>query len=192
MKSFILLLCAFFVACTPESEVIERLQINKRYPLESWPDSTYIASLDSILAAEPILKDTSTNKEVISINPYKMPLFTLPKSHQAKAQSSSAHKATSSKSEQQAEVQTSQKEETFVASFSKALERWQSDLSNPDNFRVVKANEEEDVFKLLSRIYGKEASKLPHFYTLSTLQSVNPGVSLEHLKKGDAIRIPKW
>jgi hypothetical protein len=37
-----------------------------------------------------------------------------------------------------------------------------------------------------------DASKLPRFYTLSALQSVNPGVKLEHLNGGESVRIPKF
>ena len=72
-----------------------------------------------------------------------------------------------------------------------ALSAMQSDPTNAAKYRTVTAKAGEDLFALLSRAYGMDASKLPRFYTLSALQSVNPGVKLEHLNGGESVRIPK-
>ena len=81
--------------------------------------------------------------------------------------------------------------ENFVAKFSNALSALQSDPSNKGLYKVVTANDGEDLFKLLRRTYGAGTQNLPRFYVLSALQSVNPGVMLEHLNAGDKVRVPR-
>ena len=71
-----------------------------------------------------------------------------------------------------------------------ALGALQSDPTNTSKYKTVSAKDGENLFALLSRAYGQDATKLPRFYTLSTLQSVNPGVKLEHLNAGDQVRVP--
>jgi hypothetical protein len=193
MKRLFPILCALLCACTPESEPRERLQLNVRYNLDSWPDSLYIASLDSVLNAEPVKKDSDSNKTEISINTRNMPIISLPHSRETKAEGKSAVAKSDSRNTVRTEsTPATPQSEAFANRFSAVLANWQSDPANPQFYQIVKANEGEDLFQVLTRTYGKEASRLPRFYTLSTLQSVNPGVSLEHLKKGDAIRIPRW
>ena len=64
-----------------------------------------------------------------------------------------------------------------------ALSKWQSDPSNSQLYRVVNADASEDLFHLLSRAYGKDATKLPAS-SRSSLQSVNPGVSVRTSEEG--------
>ena len=96
------------------------------------------------------------------------------------------------RAEQAAEAtKPSNNAENFVAKFSNALSALQSDPSNKSLYKVVTANDGEDLFKLLRRTYGAGTQNLPRFYVLSSLQSVNPGVMLEHLNAGDKVRVPR-
>ncbi|MCK9182344.1 MAG: hypothetical protein M0P13_05630 [Fibrobacteraceae bacterium] len=197
MKLKILFLVPFlclFAACDDGAPQTERIQINKKYPLESWPDSTYIASLDSILKAEPIKKDTDSAETEISVNTRTMPSFSIPNKRTgipAEEPKSGDKTTPATKASTQTYKQASgNNEEHFADKFMNALGDLQSDPSNTSKYKLAEAKDGEDILKLLSRAYGKDATKLPRFYTLSALQSVNPGVAIEHLKSGDKVRIP--
>lgn len=164
--------------------------------LEEWPDSNYIASLDSILALEPVKKGKDSVDVNLKMNASKMPTFKLPPSVTGKP---GKEKNTSAKSKNDKSAAKHAPEvakpnhsaENFAAKFSNALSALQSDPSNKNLYKVVTANEGDDLFKLLRRTYGGGTQNLPRFYVLSSLQSVNPGVSLEHLNAGDKVRVPR-
>lgn len=200
----------FLSACSENTAPVPRLKLNFRYNLKSWPDKAYIASLDSVLKAEPIKKDTSAASTEIAINTHSMPTFKLPTSRRILTQSELDGNVAGKTAKKQpaagpqtaasatgtpvtkAKAQAGANEaEAFADKFASALSKWQSDPSNAQLYKVVSANDAEDLFHLLSRTYGKDATKLPRFFTLSSLQSVNPGVAVEHLKKGDAVRVPR-
>ena len=168
--------------------------------LEEWPDSNYIASLDSILALEPVKKGKDSVDVNLKMNASKMPTFKLPPSVTGKpGKDKNAHaKGDAQKSKNDKSVARNAQEnkpnhtaENFAAKFSNALSALQSDPSNKSLYKTVTANDGEDLFKLLRRTYGAGTQSLPRFYVLSSLQSVNPGVSLEHLNAGDKVRVPK-
>lgn len=179
------------IACEQEPPTAKIIEVNKRMPLEEWPDSNYIASLDSILALEPIKKD-SKDKPNIAMNVFKAPVFKLPTSQP----SGKKEKGTSARKDKRVQQQAPKAHadnsaEVFMEKFSNALARLQSDPSNSSLYKVVQAKDGEDLFKLLRRTYGAGAQKLPRFYVLSALQSVNPGVRLEHLTEGANVRVPR-
>ena len=86
---------------------------------------------------------------------------------------------------------TTKKVDPFPNRFMQALEKWQSDPSNPSLYVSVIALENEDLFQLMGRFYKTNTSVLPKFFITSALQSVNPGVSVEKIKAGDSIRLPR-
>ena len=190
--------CFLLLACENDHPTIKIIEVNKKMVLEEWPDSNYIASLDSILALEPVKKGKDSADVKLTMNAFKAPVFKLPPSvtsHNAKNgnQKNSAQKPKNDKSAAR-NVQDSKPNhsaENFVAKFTNALSALQSDPSNKSLYKTVTANEGEDLFKLLRRTYGAGTQNLPRFYVLSSLQSVNPGVALEHLNAGDKIRVPK-
>jgi hypothetical protein len=164
--------------------------------LEDWPDSIYIASLDSILALEPVKKGKDSVDVNLTMNTSKMPTFKLPPSVTGKPnnqkKTSTKTKNDKSAAKHAPEVaKPNHSAENFAAKFSNALSALQSDPSNKSLYKTVTANDGEDLFKLLRRTYGAGTQSLPRFYVLSSLQSVNPGVSLEHLNAGDKVRVPK-
>lgn len=170
-------------ACSSETSTAERLVIGKKYVLKSWPDSHYVAKLDSVLKAEPLSEKNDSDRTALTIYSGEMPKISLP----GKAVKPSAGKQTKAASQAAPKPNA----ETFANRFMEALSALQSDPSNPSKFRTVEAKDGENIFALLSRAYGLDASKLPRFYTLSALQSVNPGVQVEHLSAGANVRIPK-
>lgn len=183
-----LLIPLFLLACEHEPPTVKIVKVNKRMVLEEWPDSAYIASLDTILALEPVKKKgvAETN---ISMNVFKAPIFNLPTTQPSK-------KTTPVKKERSITQKTPKENvnnsaEIFMEKFSAALGKLQSDASNSSLYKVVQVKEGEDLFKLLRRTYGAGAQKLPRFYVLSALQSVNPGIRLEHLNEGDNVRVPR-
>ena len=54
MKSLLLLFPLLLIACENDHPTAKIVEVNKRMVLEEWPDSNYIASLDSILKLEPV------------------------------------------------------------------------------------------------------------------------------------------
>lgn len=173
---------------TPQATIIE---VNKKMPLIEWPDSAYIASLDEILAMEPIKKNAE-EKPSIAMNTHEAPKFMLPSSVTGKKDSPKAKgKPGRGEKTQIANTKADNSAEVFMDKFAKALSALQSDPSNSGLYKVVEAKPGEDLFKLLRRTYGAGTQNLPRFYVLSTLQSVNPGVMLEHLNAGDKVRVPR-
>ena len=158
-------------------------------------DSAYIAGLDSILALEPIKKGAE-NEAKISMNTFAAPVFKLPGSVTGKKDPApKANHAGKSAENRQANAKQADNAaasaEAFADKFSNALSKLQSDPSNAGLYKTVEAKDGDDLFKLLKRTYGNGVQNLPRFYILSTLQSVNPGVMLEHLNAGDKVRVPR-
>jgi hypothetical protein len=203
MKSLLLLCslpCFLLLACGNDHPTIKIIQVNKKMVLEEWPDSNYIASLDSILALEPVKKGKDSADVSLKMNASKAPIFKLPPSVTGKpGNTKNAHsKSDAQKPKNDKSVARNTQEskpnhsaENFVAKFSNALSALQSDPSNKSLYKVVTVNDGEDLFKLLRRTYGAGTQNLPRFYVLSSLQSVNPGVMLEHLNAGDKVRVPR-
>ena len=183
-----------FTACKSEPPHATIVEIDKKTPLLEWPDSLYIAELDSILALEPIKKQDK-NKPSIAMNAFKAPNFILPSSVTGKkaAPEKRANRPAKSTEEKQegAAPKADNSAEAFADKFTTALSKLQSDPSNASLYKVVEAKDGEDLFQLLRRTYGASAQGLPRFYVLSALQSVNAGVMLEHLNAGDKVRVPK-
>ena len=188
------LVTVLLTACKSEPPQATIVVINKKMPLVEWPDSLYIAELDSILALEPIKKQDK-NKPNIAMNAFKAPNFILPSSVTGKKDSPEKranHKPKSTGEKQSNSFEKADNSaENFANKFSDALSKLQSDPSNPSLYKVVEAKDGDDLFKLLKRTYGAGAQSLPRFYVLSTLQSVNAGVALEHLNAGDKVRVPR-
>ena len=180
-----------FTACGNENQA-NRLQINQKYTLQSWPDSAYIADLDSILHAEPLKANADSEKTELTIYSGTIPTITLPGQKSAKSQAAvKSHSKKRTAPAGSTEKPAVHNAENFADAFMKALSELQSDPNNAAKYKTVSVKDGEDLFALLSRAYGKNAAKLPRFYTLSALQSVDPGVKLEHLTAGEAVRIPK-
>ncbi len=195
LLSLCFLSCFLLLACEKDHPTIKIIQVNKKMVLEEWPDSNYIASLDSILALEPVKKGKDSVDVNLTMNSSKMPTFKLPPSVTGKpgnSKNASSKKNDKSAAKHAPEVaKPNHSAENFAAKFSNALSALQSDPSNKNLYKTVTANDGEDLFKLLRRTYGAGTQNLPRFYVLSSLQSVNPGVSLEHLNAGDKVRVPR-
>ncbi|MBQ7078496.1 MAG: hypothetical protein IJM92_02265 [Fibrobacter sp.] len=196
MKSLLLLCSLLLLACENDHPTIKIIEINKKMVLEEWPDSNYIASLDSILKLEPIKKGKDSADVKLKMNAFKAPTFQLPPSvtgsKNTKKPSANKQGKPAKPGKPSSEVaKPSNNAENFIGKFTNALAALQSDPSNKSLYKVVTVNEGEDLFKLLRRTYGAGTQNLPRFYVLSALQSVNAGVMLEHLNAGDKVRVPK-
>lgn len=197
MKRLLMAIPLMLMACGNDNTVAKFIVVNQKMPLTEWPDSTYIASLDSILASEPVVakKEVDAN---LTMKGFKAPGFKLPSSVTGKPDPKKTAKGGSSNVAKKNNVLTAKSgdngagnAEQFANKFSDALSRLQSDPSNSSLYRTVEAKDGDDLFKLLRRTYGAGVQSLPRFYILSALQSVNAGVALEHLNAGDKVRIPK-
>ena len=190
--AFFTIIPSLFMACGNEPPMAKIIVTDQKMPLTEWPDSSYIASLDSILALEPIKKGADTEAK-INMNVFEAPVFKLPGSVTGKkdATPKANHAGKSAGAKQANTPKADNSAEAFADKFATALSRLQSDPSNASLYKTVTANEGDDLFKLLKRTYGAGVQGLPRFYVLSALQSVNAGVVLEHLNAGDKVRVPK-
>ena len=191
--AFLTAISAFLTACGNETPVAKVIVTDQKMPLTEWPDSAYIAGLDSILALEPIKKGAE-NEAKISMNTFEAPVFKLPGSVTGKKDPApkANHAGKSAENRQANAARTADTSaEAFADKFTNALSKLQSDPSNAGLYKTVEARDGDDLFKLLKRTYGAGVQNLPRFYILSTLQSVNPGVMLEHLNAGDKVRVPR-
>jgi hypothetical protein len=180
------------MACGNDAPVAKIIVTDQKMPLTEWPDSSYIAALDSILALEPIKKGAEAEAK-INMNVFDAPVFKLPGSVTGKKDASpkANHAGKSAGTKQANTPKADNSAELFADRFATALSKLQSDPSNASLYKTVTANEGDDLFKLLKRTYGAGVQGLPRFYVLSALQSVNAGVVLEHLNAGDKVRVPK-
>mgnify|MGYP004450934479 CR=1 FL=1 len=182
-------LAVALICCSDDAPVAKFIVVDQKMTLADWPDSNYIASLDSILALEPIKKQKEVDAN-ITMNSYQAPLFKLPGVVSQKSTPKTS-KASTKKSNSLVSSTASNAAEEFADKFSTALSKLQSDPSNPSLYKTVEAKDGEDIQKLLRRTSGAGVKNLPRFYVLSALQSVNAGVALEHLNAGDKVRVPK-
>ena len=193
--AFFLGIPAIFSACGNEPPAAKVIVTDQKMPLTEWPDSAYIAGLDSILALEPIKKNAEAEAN-INMNVFEAPVFKLPGSVTGKKDPApKANHAGKSAVSKQANApkadNVNASAEAFADKFATALSKLQSDPSNASLYKTVEAKDGDDLFKLLKRTYGAGVQGLPRFYVLSALQSVNAGVVLEHLNAGDKVRVPK-
>ena len=188
MKRIFGIAALLLVACGNDAPVIKIAEIDKKMPLLAWPDEHYIATVDSVIAAEKVIPNKDSGKTQLILNAFKAPSLALPPKA---GQKQTAHKNGEKRRESVAKEKVDNSAEVFMDKFSRALSALQSDPSNAKLYKTVEAKDGDDLFKLLRRTYGAGSQNLPHFYVLSALQSVNAGVSLEHLSAGDKVRVPK-
>ncbi|WP_407451335.1 hypothetical protein [Fibrobacter sp.] len=190
--AFFTIIPSLFMACGNDAPVAKIIVTDQKMPLTEWPDSAYVAGLDSILALEPIKKNAETEAN-INMNVFEAPVFKLPGSVTGKkdATPKANHAGKSAGAKQANTPKADNSAELFADRFATALSKLQSDPSNASLYKTVTANEGDDLFKLLKRTYGAGVQGLPRFYVLSALQSVNAGVMLEHLNAGDKVRVPR-
>jgi hypothetical protein len=190
MKQLLAALPLIFIACGNDAPVAKIIVTDQKMPLQEWPDSAYIAALDSILALEPI-KKTDSAEANIQMNTFAAPVFKLPSSVTGKKDVKPAAKNSQNAPKANVTAKADHSAEQFADKFANALSKLQSDPSNAALYRTVEAKDGDDLFKLLKRTYGAGVQNLPRFFVLSALQSVNAGVALEHLNAGDKVRVPR-
>ena len=78
------------IACGQNESTEGRLQVNKKYVLESWPDSAYIADLDSILKAEPLKPGADSERTELTIYSGNIPTIHLPGQKKASKQATAS------------------------------------------------------------------------------------------------------
>lgn len=176
-------LSLLFSACSVENTDYNPVITGKRYFLQEWPDSLYTHSLDSIIKLEPIKKNAdSSGKTEIFLKSFEIPTTVMQPTPRHTVNKKNPGKT------QKPELPST---ESFPNRFMQALEKWQSDPSNQSLYFNAVVQENEDLLQLMGRAYGTNTNILPRFYTYSAIQSVNPGISVEKIKAGDSVRLPR-
>lgn len=176
-----ILASSMFMSCGDASKEF-RLVEGQKNNLKEWPDSAYLAGMDSIASYEIVRAPDAPPPEV-SISPMLNPINPLKGIKTGK--SSSSTEAPSM--EQAVEKGVAKRQEAFAQRFEKAMERLQGDPSNARLFQEVTLREGEDLSALMRRVYGSDADKLPAFVVKSQIESLNGGV----VKAGQTVKVPK-
>ena len=178
-------------SCSQDPQESFKMETGKPYALKEWPDSAYLASMDSLVAAEPLkVPDTSTHKAELTISPSSL-ISTKHLHAQEKPEQSSVIEHAMQGSANEAVAKGAAKhQEDFSERFQKAMEKLQADPSNASLYREVTAQNGDDLYALLKRTYGSEAEHLPAFVVKSQLESIN-GSGSTSLKPGQSLKVPK-
>lgn len=169
----------FLVSCGSYERETFRLSPGKPYELREWPDSAFVASLDSLFSAEPLKQPDIAKRPEVSIDPTQSVL---------KAPGASASSAPASVPVPSKELPAG---EMFAEKFMKALSALQADPSSAALGFVIVARDGENLMGLLARAYGPAARQMPKFMVESSLRSINSGLDLSALRSGDSVRLPQ-
>ncbi|HSQ43244.1 MAG TPA: hypothetical protein VLM37_13270 [Fibrobacteraceae bacterium] len=182
MKQTLWLALAFFLLCSCDDERTRfRIVLGKPYALRQMPDSTYLASMDSLDHAE-VLKPQKVKPEV-TVSPFLQSQFS-----QVAKESAQKSKAQKNESEMQhTDATLGQHEEAFAERFQKAMDKLLAEPDNAKLYREVNVKQGEDWLQLLNRIYGAKANQLPMFVVKNQLQSLNGSAP----EAGQTIRLPQ-
>jgi hypothetical protein len=171
---------AFLIFSCVTEEVDPSTLISKRFPMESWPDSAYIATLDQ--QYNPNLYEKEKKKYTTAINLQSV-VMNNPLDKKKIPQS-----VTSSSNQKSPNI--IQRSEEFIASFVNALDLARSDPSNTRILRQHQVGDEKNIRRLMLRVYGQQSGLLPNIIIDSQLKSLNPDADLNDLKPGDKIWLP--
>jgi hypothetical protein len=138
MKRILGIAALLLVACGNDAPVAKIVEIDKKMPLQQWPDEHYIAAVDSIIAAEKVIPGKDSGKTKLTLNAFKAPSLALPsKTGQKQASSKNGEK----RRESVAKEKVDNSAEVFMDKFSRALSALQSDPSNAKLYKTVEAKD---------------------------------------------------
>lgn len=183
LQLFFLCLTFLLMSCSQDNDRSSfRLQVNKPYGLREWPDSNFVANLDSIAGAE-LVRPTQRPPVEITLNP----LGGLPR------QTSTANSPTpgTSVTPPQNSPEAAVSPEEFLRNFIRISDEIRLEPGRAGLTVEVQVKPGEDLPTLLHRHYGVRASSLPRFVVLSQLQGIHHTLDLENLRPGDKIILPR-
>lgn len=160
-----------------------RLVMGKQYALKEWPDSDFVAGLDSLFSHEPLKQPDTTHVAEIVIDPSHIGF------KPQKAKSSSSANSITNSTTQSPSVEPPHGE-MFAERFMAAMQALQADPGNAKLSRRESVRDGEDLMALLARVYGNTARQMPRIMVESSLRALNPTVDLQHLSTGSTIVLP--
>ncbi|NLB62990.1 MAG: hypothetical protein GX801_02645 [Fibrobacter sp.] len=175
IKITLMLGLALLYSCSSSERRDFEVKAKTKYPLKEWPDSMYIASIDSILKAE-----------VVKPQPRKTAEVSMPGLLKADDLLSKPVAGKGGEFKQKAVVQ-SVSPETFLQKFQQALE---ASLIDPKLTQEISSRQGEALTTLLQRIYGPHAEHIPLFVAKTQIAKLNPGVDLDDLQ-GEVVVLPQ-
>lgn len=173
-STLLLFLVSIFISCSNEQEGFA-LTVGKKYPIRNWPDSTFIANLDSIAAAEPVANNGVKQPEV-SVSPFSKPLVPGLKKDTISPSASQIPKT---------EVTNG----SFQESFFDLIDKIQADPSQKKWIKKYPIRNEDNLESILLRVYGKKAKDLPLVLARTQIESIN-GKSWTELLGAGELQLP--
>lgn len=177
---FLVIAGALFLGACGDGSSSFQLEPGKKYTLKEWPDSTYLAIMDSIVASEVVRAPDAPPPEV-SINPMLKSIDPM------QAKETPAANPTSQLAQKAVEQGTAKRQEAFAQRFQEAMDRLMANPANPAFSLEATLREGESLGDLLRRVYGADAERLPAFLVKSQVESLNGGA----LQPGKTLRLPK-
>jgi predicted HNH restriction endonuclease len=185
-----LFLILFLFAC--EKEGVMNLEMGKRYVLEKYPDSAYIANIaqyaDTAGKTE-MKKWESESKTTIKRDAFQR-VVTPAEFKKMFGERKTRTSQTASK--QGSEKNTAYDSQiSFVEHFQQLMESLRSDPDNKSLQKIYTVKTEKNLREVLLSVYGAKAKKIPSVLALYQLRPLNSSVNLEKLKAGDIVILPK-
>lgn len=176
-------LAAVLTSCGNYDRESFRMVQGKKYELKEWPDSAFVASLDSLFRSEPLKQPETVIRPELSIDPTQA----MNAVKEPANESITGVEASSSGPKQVQPAPT----EMFAEKFMAALGELRADPTNGSLAQTVTVQAQEDLMSLMVRTYGPAARQMPRMMVESQLSSVNNGMDLSALKSGDCVRLPR-
>lgn len=172
--SVFLILVFLLISCSNEQEGFA-LRVGEKYAIRNWPDSTFLANLDSIAATEPVANNSVKQPEV-SVSPFPQSM-------------APTFKKDSSIAKPVANAPQTQSSGNFQENFFSLIEKIQADPNQAKWSKKFSIRNEDNLESLLIRVYGKRAKDLPLVLARAQIESIN-GKSWPDVLSAGELQLP--
>lgn len=181
-KSLITLTLALsFVGCFEERDLSHsQFTLGEKQVLREWPDSAYIAAMDSMMKEEVVVGRAQKADVEVSLG-------STPTSLQALAQKAVQDGQKLNQKKKASQKDTSDSLESFLERFSAKIDAVRAGAING---KVVDVKAGQDINSILKAKYGALGAEIPQVLVKYQLQGINPALDLTMLKAGDQVRLP--
>jgi hypothetical protein len=194
-KIFICLSLAIFTSCTPENARTEVVVGEKVY-LKDFPDSLYMANLDSNAGTVVDYSIPETANVAIGLNSHytgqikTMNPFKNTPGKKAKVEQNTPATSTTPITENAA-TPTKSSPEVFGRNFILKLDQLRNDPQNSKLKQSFIVSSEKSLKDVLKKVYGPQSSAIPEMVAIYNLKSLNEKINLNQLQSGDIVTLPK-
>lgn len=183
-KSLITLILALSLqGCFEERDLSQsQFTLGEKQFLREWPDSSYIAAMDSMLKEEVVVGRAQKADVEVSLG-------STPTSLQALAQKA-VQEGQKLKQSQTKSTNTSSNTESLESFLERFSAKVDAVRSGTITGRLITVKSGQNINTILKDKYGALGAEIPQVLVKYQLQGINPEVDLSTLKPGDQVRLP--